>query len=150
MAQWILKNRSGQFDDQPEGFNPISALENRFFICECPTQPTGDFVVACPEQYQGCDELYLFDNGKRTLGIADTRIQLSEELDYKYRRAIMYTSEQLALRLDMIKWIALNVFVPDKQRMLGADSAAIVQDIEAFTSDKMLRRYVADNLYYDL
>jgi hypothetical protein len=150
MAQWIVKNRLANFDSQPAGFNAVSALENRFFVCECPTQPTGDFVVAFPEQYYGCDELYLFDNGKRTLGIADTRIQLSEELDYKRRRAIMYTAEQLALRLDMIKWIALNVFVPDKQRMLGADTASTVQEIEAFTDDKLLRRYVAENLYYDL
>jgi hypothetical protein len=150
MTQWIVKDKLGQFIGQPDGFVSITAIENRFFVCDCPTAPTGDFVVEFPEIYRGCNELYLFDNGKRTLGIADENIQLSEEVDYKNRRAIMYTTEQLALRLDMIKWIALNVFVPDKQRMLGADTTTTVQDIEGFTDDKLLKRYVAENLYYDL
>lgn len=153
MTQWIVKNKFAQFDDQPEGFSTISALENRFFICECPTQPLGDFVLACPEQYQGCAEIYLFGNGKRTLGILDVRIQLSEEVDNKNRRAIMYTEEQILFRLGMIKWIALNVFIPDKQRMQGlsnTDIEVFVQAIESFTSDKLLKDYVAENLYYDL
>ena len=153
MAQWIVKNKLGQFDGQPDGFNAIHALENRFFVCECPSEPTGDFVIPCPEQYHGRDEIYLFSNGKRTLGLLDSSIQLSEEVDSKNRRAIMYTEEQVLFRLDMIKWIALNVFIPDKQRMqglAGADVEVLVQAVESFTSDKLLKNYVAENLYYDL
>jgi len=65
----------------------------------------------------------------------------------------MYTEEQILFRLGMIKWIALNVFIPDKQRMQGlsnTDIEVFVQAIESFTSDKLLKDYVAENLYYDL
>lgn len=153
MPQWIVKNKLGQFDGQPDGFNAIHALENRFFVCECPSQPAGDFVIPCPEQYQGRDEIYLFGNGKRTLGLLDSSVQLSEEVDNKNRRAIMYTEEQVLFRLGMIKWIALNVFIPDKQRMqglTGSDVEVLVQAVESFTSDKLLKDYVTENLYYDL
>ena len=153
MAQWIVKSRLGQFDGQPNGFVAVSALENRFFVCECPTQPLGDFVVAYPEQYRGCEEMYLFGNGKRTLGLLDDRIKLSEEVVSTNRRAIMYTDEQVLFRLGLIKWIAINVFIPDRQRLQGLSSAdveVLVQAVESFTSDKLLKDYVTENLYYDL
>lgn len=153
MSQWIVKNKLGQFDGQPDGFNAVHALENRFFVCECPSEPVGDFVIACPDQYRGRGEMYLFGNGKKTLGLIDSSIKLSEQVDNKNRRVIMYTEEQVLFRLGMIRWIALNVFIPDRQRMQGLSSndvEALVQAVESFTSDKLLKDYVAENLYYDL
>lgn len=151
--EWVVKNHWGQFDGQPEGFEICYAIENRFFICECPTRPNGDFVVAYPEAYKGYSELYQFQNGKRTLGLTDTRIQLSDTFDNKARRSIIYTDEQIALRHEIIKWIALNVFLPDKQRMMNIDSGEvdrITQEIETITDDRLLKDYVKENLYYNL
>lgn len=151
--QWVVKSHLGQFDGQPEGFRPIHAIENRFFVCECPTMPNGDFVVEYPEIFDNCSELYMFPNGKRTLGIVDKRIQLSDDMDKKYRRTIMYTDEQIAFRTEIIKWIALNVFLPDKKRMLNINDdevLRITQDIENITDDRLLKDYVKENLYYNL
>lgn len=151
--EWVVKNQQGQFEDQPEGFWCDYAIENRFFVCQCPTRPHGDFVVEFPEKYQGYSELYQFHNGKRTLGIVDTRIKLSSEADAKGRKTIEYTPEQIALRHELIKWIAANVFLPDKLRMknLGDDHRdKILSEIEAITDDRDLKDYVKENLYYNL
>lgn len=151
--EWVVKNHWGQFEGQPEGFRVQYAIENRFFICECPTRPIGDFVVAYPDAYSGYLELYQFQNGKRTLGLMDSRIQLSDTFDNKARRSIIYTYEQIALRHEIIKWIALNVFLPDKQRMMNISSTEvdrITQEIDNITDDRLLKDYVKENLYYNL
>ena len=65
----------------------------------------------------------------------------------------MYTDEQLALRLEMTRWIALNVFLPDKKRMLNISDeevARTTQELESFSDDRLLRDYVKENLFYNL
>lgn len=151
--EWVVKSPLGQFDGQPEGFRTLYAIENRFFVCECSVKPMGDFVVEFPEKYQGYSELYQFPHGKRTLGIVDPRIQLSGEADAKGRKTIEYTPEQIALRHELIKWIATNVFLPDKLRMknLGDDHRdKILSEMEAIADDRDLKDYVKENLYYNL
>lgn len=156
MATWIVKNTQGAFDfsEQPEGFRTVMGIENRFFICECPTQPVGEIVLEFPIVYPDWHIIYIYTNGKRVLnGTFDGPIELSEDLDRKNRRAIIYTSEQLSLRLQVIQWLALNVWIPDKQRMLQlepSEVAALQAGIQACVSDVEAKQYVTDNLYYNL
>jgi hypothetical protein len=156
MAQWLLKNSSGIFDHsrpQPDDFKLIDAIENSFFVAECSVQPNGDFVVEFPQQFWGCLEFFWFQNGKKTLGLTNQSIALSTEVDSKNRRAIMYTNEQMDFRIIMIKWIALNVYIPDRARMQGLNETVVHQltlDIEGMNDDRLLKQYIKDNLYYDL
>jgi hypothetical protein len=156
MAQWILKNDSGIFNHhapQPDGFKMIGSLENSFYIAECDSQPNGDFVVEFPEEFYHSMEFYIFPHGKRLLGVNNTNIPLSEDVDKKNRRAIIYTDEHMIFRISLIKWLALNVWIPDKTRMLSLDDQTVsklVQDIQDLNDDILLKRYIADNLYYDL
>jgi hypothetical protein len=156
MAQWLLKNSSGIFDhamSQPDDFKLIGSAENSFFLAECSTQPDGDFVVEFPQQFWGCFEFYWFPNGKKTLGLTNKTIALSAEVDSKSRRAIMYTAEQIDFRISMIRWIALNVWIPDKTRMLNLDNSTVqrlISDINGLTDDVSLKQYITTNLYYDL
>ena len=156
MTTWIVKNTAGAFDftTQPEGFKTVMGIENRFFICECPTEPLGEIAVEFPIDHPEWYLIYTFTNGKRVLnGTFGGLIELSEDLDRKFRRAIIYTSEQLSLRLQVIQWLALNVWIPDKQRMLQleASEVALLQaGIQACISDVEAKQFVVDNLYYDL
>jgi hypothetical protein len=156
MAQWILKNSSGIFDHgltQPTDFQLIDAIENSFFVARCPTQPNGDFVVEFPEQFHDCLEFFWFPNGKKTLGLTNKTIALSTDVDSKNRRAIMYTADQMDFRISLIKWIALNVWIPDKKRMQNLDDSTVQQlilGIEGLDDDRLLKQYITDNLYYDL
>ena len=156
MKQWVLKNSSGIFDhslSQPEGFLVIDSIENSFFIAECPTTPNGDFVVEFPEQYHGNLEFHVFPNGKRLLGLTNTSIPLTEDVDKKNRRAIIYTEDQLNFRIGLIKWIALNIWIPDKKRMMNLSDSAVQQlilDVQGLNDDLLLKEYIKNTLYYDL
>ena len=64
----------------------------------------------------------------------------------------MYTAEQLAQRLEIWRWIAINLFVPDRERIIG-DSGATNQylsEIALISTDTDMRQYIIDNLYYDI
>jgi hypothetical protein len=156
MTQWVLKNSSGIFNHvlpQPDGFTLIDAIENSFYIAECPTTPNGDFVVELPEQFNNNLEFYIFPNGKKLLGLTNKTIELSETVDKKNRRSIIYTQDQLDFRISLMKWLALNVWIPDKKRMKNLDDSTVQQlisDIQEFTDDLLLKKYINLNLYYDL
>jgi len=156
MKQWILKNSSGIFDhdvSQPDGFLTIDCIENSFFIAECPVEPNGDFVVEFPTEYHNNLEYHIFPNGKKVLGLTNKEINLSKDVDSKRRRAIMYTEDQMNFRISLIKWLALNVWIPDKKRMKNLDDSVVQQmilDITGLNDDMLLKKYISDNLYYDL
>lgn len=152
--RWVAKSIRGNFYNQPEGFRALYAIENSFFVCECPVAPNATFVKEFPERYHNTNILYEVQNGKRVFLSLDPAhgIKLSEDTDKKYRRAVQYTPEQIALRLELIKWITLNIFLPDKQRLLNIDPAEverITQEVESFDDDRLLKDYVRDNLMYD-
>lgn len=154
--KWIVKSYRGQFDNQPQDLRAQYAIENRFFVCDCADKPNGDFVIEFPEQFHGISTqfIYLFQNGKRAFVhlTEEYGISLSEDADHKGRRAIQYTPQQIQFRLDLIKWIALNVFLPDKKRMLNIDQAEVervTNEINSFSDDRLLKDYVRDNLYYN-
>jgi hypothetical protein len=156
MKQWILKNSSGIFDydlSQPDGFLVIDSIENSFYIAECPVEPNGDFVVEFPPEYCNNLEYHIFPNKKRVLGLTNKEINLSDDVDKKRRRAIIYTEDQMNFRISLIKWLALNIWIPDKKRMKNLDDSVVQQmisDITVLNDDMLLKKYISNNLYYDL
>jgi hypothetical protein len=154
--RWVVKSHLGRFGKQPQGFKTHFSIENQFFVCDCPVRPDSDFVVEFPEKFHGigAQYIYLFNNGKRAfiyLG-EEYEIALSQDGDHKGRKAMQYTPAQLEFRLELIKWIALNVFLPDKQRMLNIDQAEVerfINEVQAINDDRLLKDYVKDNLYYN-
>lgn len=153
--KWVAKsNRVGKFGSQPNGFVLLGSLENKFFICECPERPDSDFVVELPEIMTHPWEIYFFEDGQKGyIGVEALGIKRGEDIgDYKGRRHIIYTPEQLQIRLAMLKWTALNLFLPDKARMLNIDQAEVekvADEIQSFDDCKALKSYIKTNLYYD-
>lgn len=156
MPIFIVKSQSGNFDStvKPEGFRGISALENRFFICESPTKPEGKFVVEFPDEEYAKINHYLFKNGKKVwLDVFDGKVNLSEDVDRKNRRVIQYTEDQMKVRLSIIVWIMLNVFLPDKARLMNLSEVEIQKyknDIISLSDGELARQYLETNFYYDL
>lgn len=156
MPQYIVKNQSGTFDvtAEPAGFRVISALENRLFICESPTVPSGEFVVEFPEEQQAQFLYYPFPNGKKLwFDPFVGKVAFGTEIDNKNRRAISYSPEQLSARLAIMKWLMLNVWIPDKARMYGIVDDIVADYIAAaaaLTDDNTARTYIDKNLYYNL
>jgi hypothetical protein len=156
MPHYLVKCPSGTFhaDEQPEGFKALGAMENRFFMCECPTPPNGDFVVEMPDEQAQNQILYLFKNGKPLLWDPFSgAVQFSDERDAKGRKTIIYSQAQLDAQLAFMKWIALNVWIPDKQRIYGMSDEVIneqIAKVNALTDPELARVFIVKNLYYDL
>ena len=157
MSQFIVKNESGTFvlGSQPIGFVALSALENRFFICESPITPNGDFVVPFPEEQQTEYLFYPYPNGKKLwFDPFNGSVEFDTVVDNKNRRAIMYTDAQLSIKLSIMKWLMLNVWIPDKARMLNmtTEETAVYIDYvnNNLTDDISARTYINKNLYYNL
>lgn len=154
MRFWIVKDKLGNFENQPAGFKVITAIENSFWRCVCPIKPLAPFVVEFPAKQEEQYWYYIWQSGKKLL--ADPfggRVQASVEKDSKGRRTYTYTQEQMDMRLDLIKWLALNVWIPDKQRLQNLDESVVqkyIDDINAFNNDVEAKEYVVNNLYYDL
>jgi hypothetical protein len=154
MTYWLVKDKMGNFENQPEGFKVINAIENSFWRCECPTKPTAPFVVEFPNEQEEQLWYYIWPSGKKLLSDPfGGRVHASEETDNKGRRVYTYTQEQMDMRLALIKWLVINVWAPDKQRLKNLDAAVTQQyinDINAFNNDVAAKEYVVNNLYYDL
>jgi len=156
MAFYIIKNRTGTFvpGTQPDGFKAILGIENRLFIAECSSAPTGEFVVIFPpEQYALLVFYHYAGNKKLPFDPFNGEVQFDDVIDKKGRRRIMYTDAQLADRLDMFKWMMLNVYLPDKARitqMTQADVDRVTVEINALPDDTAAQQYLITNLYYDL
>lgn len=154
--KYIVKNESGTFDmnTQPEGFRAIIALENRLFVCDSPTVPVSDFVVEFPDDRYAQFLYYSLPDGKKILAdIFGGLVKFGDEVDSKGRRIIVYTQEQKDTRLDIIKWIILNVFIPDKARMYSISDdivASYIASVNALETDALAVTYVQKNLYYNL
>ena len=159
MAQWLIKHQNGNFDfdQQPAGFKVVVSFENKFWLCDCAEMPNGEVVIEF-NKYQDIKPnwflYYGLPNGKKTIvDVFAGNVKLSEILDNRNRRAIMYSDEQLSMRLDIMKWLSLNVWIPDKQRVLGLDDAAVEtlrSEVEALSDDISAKAYIQSNLYYDL
>lgn len=156
MTFFVVKCQSGTFDTtkQPTGFKVISAIENRFFICECAEPPLEEFVVEFPQEQMDNFIFYLYPNGKKLwFDPFDGAVEFAGEIDDKNRRAINYNSDQLNAQLSITCWFALNVWLPDKQRMYGIPDDAIllqIDEVMALTDPDAARTYVRKNLFYNL
>lgn len=156
MPQYIVKNDTGTFPpgSQPDGFQVLSALENRFFICESPSQPLGDFVIAWPEEQQAKYPYYQHPNGRKLWWDPfDGAVQFGAEIDSKNRRKIIYNEEQLQTQLEIMKWLCFNLWIPDKQRMYQIAENIVNQyifSVHAILDAEELRTYIRKNLYYNL
>ena len=155
MPIYWVKNSTGTFDHsvQPEGFSVVGSRENKFFLCESTNTPTGEFVAEFPAELYDNYDIANWPNGKKPVGDPfNGKVAFGEEVDKRGRRVIMYTAEQLAQRLEIWRWIAINLFVPDRERIIG-DSGATNQylsEIALISTDTDMRQYIIDNLYYDI
>ena len=144
----------GNFENQPEGFKVITAIENSFWRCYCPERPNAPFVVEFPAEQEEQYWYYIWPSGKKLLADPfNGRVQASEEKDSKGRRIYTYTQEQSDKRLALIRWLVINVWVPDKQRLNNLDNETVkkyIDDINTFNNDVAAKEYVVNNLYYDL
>jgi hypothetical protein len=156
MAYYIVKNRTGTFEPgtQPDGFVAILGIENRLFIVECPVMPISEFVTPLPDViYQQRAFYHYAGNKKMPFDPFNGAVAFEDVIDKKGRRRIMYTDAQLALRLDMFKWMMLNVYLPDKARMQSmsqVDVDTAIAEINALPDDITAQTYLTTNLYYDL
>ena len=155
MPIYWVKNSTGSFDhsDQPEGFNPIGSRENKFFLCESTANPTGEFVAEFPAELYDNYDIANWPDGKKPCGDPfNGKVAFGEEVDKRGRRVIMYTAEQLVQRFELWKWIAVNLYVPDKERLTGDTEATSTHlaDIALISTDTDMRQYIIDNLYYDI
>ena len=144
----------GNFENQPEGFKVITAIENSFWRCYCPERPNAPFVVEFPAEQEEQYWYYIWPSGKKLLADPfNGRVQASEEKDSKGRRIYTYTQEQSDKRLALIRWLVINVWAPDKQRLNNLDNETVqkyIDDINTFNNDVAAKEYVVNNLYYDL
>lgn len=154
MPYYFAKHKTGNFENQPDGFMVINAIENSFWRCWSPIVPNADFIIEIPEQQEEWYRYYIWANGKKLLADAfNGSVKFSDWVDEKGRRAIEYTQEQMSMRLNIIKWIAINVWIPDKQRLKNLSQDIVeqyIRDINAFDNDVLAKEYVVNNLYYDL
>lgn len=158
MPFFIVKNESGTFihSEQPEGFKVVGggAIENRLFIVECPVAPNSEFVVEYPDEQYAKHIFYQHPQGRKLwydpFGGA---VEFGEEVDNKNRRKIIYSDEQLTLQLDYMKWLMLNVWIPDKKRMYGIADDIVqtyIDAVNALTNAEDARTYIRKNLHYNL
>lgn len=154
---YLCKNTSGTFvpAEQPAGFAVLSALENRFFLCESPSEPTSEFTVTAPDWLPAAMPFYQYPNGKKLwFDPFNGTVQFSEGVDTKSRRTVQYSQEQLDLRLSVFKWLMLNVWIPDKERLDLLDGRVpdntLTLQASALLSDVDAEQFLKSNLYYDL
>lgn len=158
MPHYIVKNESGTFEpgSQPEGFSAIGggALENRLFICECPVRPNSEFVVDFPDEQRAKHVYYQHPNGRKLwYDPFNGAVKFGEEVDNKNRRAIIYSEEQLQLQLEYMKWLMLNVWIPDKKRIYEIPDDIIqsyIQQVNDLADAETARIYIRKNLHYNL
>lgn len=156
MTLFVVKCQSGTFDPnkQPAGFKVISAIENRFFICECEEPPLEEAVVEFPQEQMDNFLFYLYPNGKKLwFDPFNGVVEFVDVGDNKGRKAINYSDAQLNAQLSITCWFALNVWLPDKQRMYSIPDDAIllqIDEVMALTDPDAARTYVKKNLYYNL
>lgn len=157
MPYYVVKNVSGTFapGSQPDGFATAhGAIENRLFICSCPTTPNGEFVVEIPAEQLDNFRFYPYPNGKKLpFDIWNGEVQFDQVVDNKRRSAIMYTADQLAKRLSIQKWLMLNVWIPDKTRMYNIEQNIVdnyVATVDNLQDDTTASVYIIKNLHYNL
>jgi hypothetical protein len=156
MALYIVKNTSGTFapDTQPDGFRAILGIENRLFITECPTPPNGELVVEFPQEiYDQLPYYHYAGNKKLPFDPFNGAVTFEDVIDKKGRQRILYTDAQFALRLSIMKWMMINVYLADKARMQSMTQAEVdtaTAEINALPDDITAKSYLATNLYHDL
>lgn len=152
---YFIKSPTGNFPefDDVEGFKPIRAIENRFFMCSCQSVPVTEFAVPFPDHL--ADQMYMYDfpqGKKHRADLFQGRIAMGPP-DEKGRMELMYTDEQLIQRRDLNKWISTNVFLPDAQRMgifSDSDVAELQRKVAECQTDTDIEALMAESLYYNL
>lgn len=156
MALYIVKNTSGTFapGTQPDGFKAILGIENRLFITECPTIPNGEFVVEFPQEiFDQLPYYHYASNKKLPFDPFNGNVAFEDVIDKKGRQRILYNEAQFATRLSILKWMMLNVYLPDKARMQSMTQVEIdaaIAEINALPDDITAKSYLITNLYHDL
>ena len=155
MPIYWVKNSSGTFDHetQPAGFDAFTSRENKFFLTSCPIPPTGEFVVEFPREMFDTYPMANWPDGKKPVGDPfNGTVAYGDEVDKRGRRVIIYTVEQLEQRKELWRWIAVNLFIPDKERITGDTEATTrhLAEIALISTDTDMRQYVIDNLHYDI
>lgn len=127
-------------------------IENRFAICDVtdPTKLEAEFAVEIPQDQYEDFYLYHWSNGKRHRALLTDKIAMVGP-DATGRWQIQYTPEQLTERTKMLRWVAVNAFVPDMIRMGKTDNAnVLLAELNALNTDEEIKQYTVDKLYYDL
>ena len=156
MTYYIAQAQSCDFNpkEQPEGFRLISAIENRCFICESPTQPNSPFVVEFPDRLFGNMQYFNFPNGKKLwFDPFNGAVKFGDEVDSKNRRKIEYSPEQIGIRLELYQWFMTNVWIPDMVRLFSTPEEVkqrLLKEVSELTTDDDAVLYLKMNLHYNL
>lgn len=154
---WVVNTENYEFNykEQPADFEIIAGIENKFYIVRAlDGKPKGDYVVEFPLDLVKWIPYYQYANGKKLpFDPFNGEVSFGETVDLKNRREIIFTDEQLNMQLTLIKWLMLNVWVPDRQQRLGVSDAAVslqLNEIDSLTDSEAARTYIRKNLYYNL
>jgi hypothetical protein len=150
--KYLVKNAS----EQDASITIIKKMENKMDIVEV-TDLTSlqnyDFSVALPDQIYANLFLYDFSNGKRfKTDIYMGKVTMTPTGD-PGRMVSTYSDQQLLDRLELHKWFALEVFIPDMVRLGKANTATknrLTQEVQGINNDDAIRDYIIANLYYDI
>jgi len=157
MPTYIVKNVSNSFDtdQQPDGFKAIMAIENRFFICECPTPPNGEMTIFFPEQYLKDFVYFRYSNGiKLPFDAFNGEVEITSPApDHRGRDTYRYNESQILKKLSVTKWIMINVWLIDRAKIENLSQETVngmINEINLIDNLVDLRKYISDNLYYNL
>ena len=68
-------------------------------------------------------------------------------------RIVYDTGYQLSIRAAMFRWVAVNAYVPDVERMGLVSPERVTelqQRLESLNTDDEIKQFTVNNLYYDL
>jgi hypothetical protein len=150
--KYLVKNAS----EQDSSITIIKKMENKMAIAEV-TDLTSlhryDFSVAIPEQIYANLFLYDFTSGKRfKTDIFMGKVKMTPTGE-PGRMVSAYSDQQLADRLALHKWFALEVFIADMYRMGKMEKTVkdrLTQEVQDINNDDAIRAYIIANLYYDI
>lgn len=128
--------------------------ENKFAVVEADVQPQYDIAVEIPEDLYNHFYMYDHPQGKRHRAVI-LRPDLVNMIgpDSTGRWKIAYTDDQLSIRAAMFRWVAVNAYIPDMERMGLASPERVTelqQQLESLNTDDEIKQFTVNNLYYDL
>ena len=150
----LIKNPGLTFHahEWPEGLLAIRAVENKFFVCDHPTQLDG--AIPLPDELWEDFIFYDFKNGKKLwYDPFQGKVQFSADVDAKNRRETLYSPEQLSRRVEICKWLMLNVWLPEMsvvKRLSREAVHAIYEQVCALQGEEETFAFRNATFYYDL